>query len=533
MTVNGNVTRFLQRHALEQPSRVALKFEDRNYTYAEAEAETDRLARAFRDLGVRQGDAVCLIMPNCPEFVFTWFALARLGAITVPVNGEFTENRLARLINTVSAEIVVLDSRYDHTLAGALDQVSRVHTIIRRGPHSELAPASDRMIAFDEVQPVAPDPAPVAIVAPHDPFMLVFTSGSTGEAKAVEISHGYAEHWAVELTCHLDYRSDDVFFTCFPLFYSEATLMTVTPAMILGATAAVVERFSASRFWEQIRKMEATHFCAMGAVHWILLQQPPSERDRDHRVRVTNSGAVHERVREFEDRFGVRMVQEYGGTEYCLVAFHDDRPEPGIMGRPCEHHEILVVDDNDLPVPVGEVGEILVRPRVPHGCMSGYYRDGAETARAWRNLWYHTGDLGYADDTGLLRFAGRVKDVIRRRGRNIPPAEIETVLRDHPDISDCVAIAVPSELIEEDVKIVVEPRHGTTPNLDDIIRTARQRLPRYMQPRYLELVTEIPRLPSQKPDKAMLRKNWNTPATIDIDQPQQSYGARTQQPATP
>lgn len=518
MTQSSNVMRFLQRHAHEQPNRVALKFEDRTFTYADVEAKTDHLARAFRDLGVRQGDAICVIMPNCPEFVFTWFALARLGAITVPVNGEYTEDRLARLIKRVEAEIIVAHSRFDQALSNALEQVGAVHTVIRHGARSEVDAGHRRTITMDEFHPTKPDPAPVAAVAPEDPFMLIFTSGSTGEAKAVEISHGYAEYCTTNLARHAGHSSNDVLFTCFPLFHADAALMTVLPAVVLGATAAVVERFSASRFWDQIRSSEATTFTAMGAVQGILLMQPPNERDRDHRVRVTVAGAVHDRIRDFEDRFGIRLIQCYGATECGSAVWHlEGRPEPGILGRASQDHEVIVADETDRPVPAGTVGQILVRPRVPNACMSGYYSDYQETARAWRNLWYHTGDLAYADGTGLLHFAGRAKDVIRRRGRNIPPAEIETVLRSHPDIHDCAAIAVPSELIEDEVKVVVEPRPDTSPDLDDIIRLARERLPRYMRPRYLEIVTEIPKTPTGKPDKPALRQHWRTKTTIDLE----------------
>ncbi|MFE3002496.1 AMP-binding protein [Nocardia sp. NPDC059246] len=518
MTTKGNILRFLQQHLQDQPNGIAFKFEHRNYTYTEVDEETEQLAGAFRDIGVSQGDTVCLMLPNCPELIFSWWALARLGAVAVPINVEYTEERLARLINTAKARVVLVDSRFERALTAAVSRGSDVHTVIHRGPRSDADAGARRTVSFDDFKPVLPDPVPVADVQPHDPFMLLFTSGSTGEAKAVEISHGYAEHFATEKVRHFGHRSDDVLFTCYPLFHAEATLETVMPALILGATAAVVERFSASRFWDQIRELEATTFWATGTVQGILLSKPASPRDREHNLRFTYAGAVHDRVKEFEDRFGVHHIQYYGSTECGLVAFHVDGPaEPGIMGRPCEHHDVVIADENDEPVPAGTVGQILVRPRVAHGCMTGYYGDGNETAKAWRNLWHHTGDLAYVDETGLLRFAGRLKDVIRRRGRNIPPVEIETVLRKHPDVNDCAAIAVPAELAEDDIKVVVEPHPGSTPDVDAIIEMARESLPRHMQPRYFELVSEIPRTPTKKPDKPALRRNWRTPGTIDLD----------------
>ncbi|WP_433678692.1 AMP-binding protein [Nocardia sp. CA-119907] len=518
MTDSGNAMRYLEMHSRERPNHIALRFVDREYTYAEVHEETGRLAQAFGDLGVQRGDTICLIMPNCPEFVFTWYALARLGAITVPINGEYTEDRLARLINTASAEIVVVDSRYSESLSSALTLGTKVHTIIHHGSRPETGADQFRTIEFSTLGAGKSDAGPWTSVGPLDTFMLVFTSGSTGEAKAVEISHGFAESFTTSLANYAGYNRDDVLFTCFPLFHADAALTTVLPALILGGTAAIVERFSASRFWDQIRSLEATAFTAMGAVQGILLNRDPSEGDRDHQVRVTVAGAVHDRVREFEDRFGLQLIQVYGGTEFGLVAFHrDGRPAPGIIGRATEYHEILVADDDDVPVPPGTTGQLLVRPRVPQACMSGYYGDGAETARVWRNLWYHTGDLGYVDNAGVLHFAGRAKDVIRRRGRNIPPAEIETVLRTHPDVLDCAAIAVPSELIEDEIKAVIESRPGTNLGIDDIAELARQRLPRYMQPRYIEIVEEIPKTPTGKLNKPKLRQDWKTPSTVDLD----------------
>lgn len=519
MTATSNVMRFLQCRARENPNHLALKFENQSLTYAEVEARTDKLARAFRDAGVAKGDSVCLMLPNGPEFVLTWFAVARVGAVTVPINTEYKEDRVAKLLNAVDAKVVVSDARFGSSLERALDQVHTVHTVIEAGSSSDT-PGSDsyRRIRFEDFHPTSDDPAVLAVVEPGDAFMLVFTSGSTGEAKAVEISHGYAEHFTTELATHVGYSGDDVLFTCFPLFHTDAALLTVLPAIILGGTAAIVERFSASRFWGQVRRLEATAFTAMGAVQGILLSREPQPEERTHHVRVAVAGAVHSQIRAFEQRFGIRIAQVYGATEFGLVAFNPEGPaEPGILGRPCEHHEVIVADENDLPVPGGSVGQVLVRPRVPQACMTGYRGDGQETAKAWRNLWYHTGDLAYADETGLLHFVGRSKDVIRRRGRNIPPAEIETALRDIPGISECAAIAVPSELIEDEVKVVLEKREGAEPNVEDIIAIARERLPRYMQPRYIEIVNEIPRTATQKLDKVALRTNWRTETTVDVD----------------
>lgn len=518
---NRNVLRFIDEQARLRPRGVALHLEERSYTFAELHENVQVMASAFIKLGVRQGDTVCLVLPNCADFILAWFALARIGAITVPVNGEYAEDRLARLIATVDAEIVVVDSRYDENLAGALSRTCKVRTVIRRGPYAQLG--SCHTIALDDFLSSGSDEVPITHLEADDPFMLIFTSGSTGHAKAVEISHGRAEFGTTVLARHLGYRSDDVLFTCFPLFHGDAALMTVLPAVVLGCTAAVVERFSASRFWDQVRRTGATIFTAMGAVQGILLAQPENSNDRNHTVRLAVAGMVHDRVHEFEDRFGFRLKQVYGGTEFGLVAFNHGDPAPGILGKPSDDYDVIVADENDQVVPTGIVGQILIRPRVPNGMMNGYYGDYAETSRVLRNLWYHTGDLAYTDEAGVLHFSGRAKDVIRRRGRMIPPAEIETIFREQPDVHDCVAIGVPSELIEEDVKVVVELTPGTTADLHDIAGKASGRLPRYMRPRYIDVIAEIPKTPTGKPDKPLLRRTWRTPTTIDLEN-----GARTQ-----
>ncbi|MFE3002688.1 AMP-binding protein [Nocardia sp. NPDC059246] len=518
MAESSNVMTYLETWSSKQPDNLALAFAERSYTYAEVEAETNRLAYGLSELGVKKGDSVCLLMPNCAEFVFMWFALARIGAISAPVNGEYTGDRLARLINLSKARVVVSDARFDSVLTGAIDLAPQVHTIIRTGSDEVFRPEQCRVIAFSDfgmAGTAALSPIPVR---PNDPLMLVFTSGSTGEAKAVELSHGYALFSVMNKVRHMGYCREDVFFTCLPLFHASAALETVLPAIILGTSAAVIEKFSASQFWEQIRRFNATVFVAVGAMQGILLKQPPSDRDRDHRVQRVICGAVHDRVREFEDRFGIRVLQYYGSTECGSVAFNlDGKAEPGLIGRASENHEIIVADEDDRPVPIGMVGQLLVRPKVPQASMTGYFGDGAETARVWRNLWYHTGDLGYSDSSGTLHFAGRAKDVIRRRGRQVAPAEIETVIRAHRDISDCAAIGVPSELSDEEVKIVLEPIPGAEPSIEEIMNLVHERLPRYMYPRYIEFVDEIPKLAVGKVDKSALRKNWQTPRTIDVE----------------
>jgi crotonobetaine/carnitine-CoA ligase len=351
----------------------------------------------------------------------------------------------------------------------------------------------------------------------RDVAMLLFTSGTTGPSKGCVLSHRYAIRQGELLAEHLRITSSDVLYSPFPLFHADAATLTVVPAMVMGATAALGRRFSASGFWEEVRAFEATVFDFMGATLSILWKQPRRSDDSDNPVRLAWGVPMPAWADEFEARFGLKLLEVYGLTDAGVVAFYpyDEERRPGACGRPVHPYDVRVFDADDRELHAGQIGEIVVRPLEPSVTMAGYHGMPSETLSVFRNLWLHTGDRGYFDDDGYLYFVGRNTDSIRRRGENISAFEIEEVVLAHPDIVEAAAVGVPSELTEEDVKLCIVPRAGARISPRELIEFCKPRMARFMLPRYVEVMTELPRTQTQKVEKYRLRAAGVSSGTWD------------------
>ena len=509
-SIDDALTGAIARH----PERDFLRHGQASMTYAEVDEAARRVAAGLVRLGVASGDRVAVLMPNSIEHVLTLFACARIGAVQVPLNWEYTAESLARLLDMVTPTVFIADVQYQALVSATMDGTAADPRMILSDV-DQLGGRAAGEIRLEDLRDEAPL-ADAPSIHPGHPLMLIMTSGTTAAAKAVEISHGFALHLGSEAVWHQGYSDDDVLFSPYPLFHGDAPLLTVMPGLVAGITVAIGRKFSASGFWDEIRAHGATVFDYMGAVLAILGKQPPRDDDADNPVRLAWGGPAPANWRELEQRFGIKIREAYGATECCLPAWegHDRERVEGAAGRLCEHHEVRIADETGMPVPTGEIGEILVRSAVPHGQMNGYFGNAEATVKAWEGLWYHTGDRGSVDGDGNLRFSGRQKDVIRRRGRNIGAEEIESVAVGLAGVTDAAAIAVPSDLTEDDIKLVLHAE-GVEPAT--AVAFLRDRLPRYMVPRYIEVLDELPRTPTGKVDKNRLRGVWRTAGTWDVD----------------
>jgi carnitine-CoA ligase len=491
------------------------------YTYAAFDSAVNRRARGFADLGVGKGDTVCQMVPNGDDFLVNWMALAKLGAVEVGINTEFRGAALTRLLNSAQSHTLVLDPQFMPSIseiAGDLPHLRRIIYPATTGFVPDSALASFATHLLEEVTSDDDSPYHTAVTM-ADPLMLIFTSGTTGVSKAVEISHGYALHFASELIEHFGLVADDVVYSAYPLFHAEASILTFLVAVHCGARAVIMPKFSASRFWADVRSYGVTYTTLLGAVMSILWKQPEQPDDADNPLRIVTSCPTPDFWPEFERRFGVICRETYGATECCQPTW-DVLGQPhhdGGCGKPCDHHEVRIVNDLDEPLPVGVTGEIVVRPRDPYTSMTGYYGNEQATAEAFRNLWFHTGDLGYLDEAGFLHFVGRMKDSIRRRGKNISAYEVEEVLDQHPAVRESAVIAVPSDLTEDEVKAVITLRPGAAADPAELVEWARSKLPRYSVPRYVEVTDELPKSPTGKVQKVQLRADWCNRQTFDAD----------------
>ena len=337
--------------------------------------------------------------------------------------------------------------------------------------------------------------------------LLLYTSGSTGKSKAVRIPHRYVLRQAQGVIDGLSLRTDDVLYCPYPLFHLDAAVMTVAPALLLRAVAAIGERFSVSRYWEEMRQFQATVFDFMGATLTMLWKQPPGPQDRQHRARLGWGVPLPSWAPEFEARFGCRLVELYGSTEVGAILYTPQQEERrlGSCGKVLGPWRVMLADDEGFEVPVGTPGELLVRPEEPSVLMDGYWGQPEQSLNVLRNQWFHTGDILRKDADGWFYFVGRQKDIVRRRGENISAAEVEQVIETHEDVLECAVIGVPSELAEEDVMawIVLRPGAALTPSA--LAEWCVTRMAGFMVPRYIRMVGQLPKTPTDKPEKATLR----------------------------
>ena len=485
-----------------------LKFRDGELTYREVDRAANRVAQGLAAHGVDRGDHVAVMLPNSAELVHVVFALARLGAVAVPVNTAYRGHLLQHILDSSDATVVVVDGRYARELAQVTDGLPDLRLAVVHADGSESVPL-DRLGCPAAPYPgllVHGDDEPKVDVAFSDLQAIMYTSGTTGPSKGAMVPHALALVCAIDSLRFVSGGSRTIYCPL-PLFHAAGLWDGMLSALVSGASIAIVERFSASRFWDDVRRFDAQTAMGVFSMIPILLNQPAREDDRDNPLDTFYMGKSSLDAVFFE-RFGAHTVETYTSTEAGIAtASPYGEWRTGSMGRPhTERFDVAVVDEHDRELGPGEAGELVLRPKQPYVITTGYYGRPDATAECFRNLWFHTGDRAWFDDDGYFTFVDRMKDAIRRRGENISSFDLECAVNLHPSVLECAAIGVPSQLEEEEVKIVVVGRPGA--DLDEAALAAycEERLPAFMVPRYIELVDELPRTPTDKVAKHRLRE---------------------------
>lgn len=509
----------LHEKAVSHPSRTFLKHREGELTYREVDEASERLARGLAARQVRPGDHVAVMLPNSPDIVSLIFALARLGAVAVPVNTEYKGDLLRHVLSSSHASLLVVDEPLLDEIAGVAGPLPHLTAVIVRtqskfkdGFSSLGKPA---LPLSDLLEPTRPAP-PVA-VRHCDLQAIMYTSGTTGPSKGVMVPHAHALTNSLHSMEVMGYAPDETIYCPLPLFHAAALWDGAMSALLAGASLAIVERFSVSRFWDDVHRFDANVVMGVFTMIPILLKAPPSPEDRNHHLRAFYVGksAQDEALRK---RFGVRSVETYTSTEVGIATCSPyGEWRAGSCGRANEScFEVVVVDEMDREVGPGEPGELVVRPKRPFVMTPGYYGFAEATARSFRNLWFHTGDRMYRDADGYFYFVDRIKDCIRRRGENVSAFELEQVLSAHPEVLECAAFGVPSELEEEEIKVAVVAQGSRQLSPQELAAYCQEKLPSFMVPRYIEIVDELPRTPTEKIAKQVLRECGITQGTWDV-----------------
>lgn len=516
----------LRTAAAQAPEQPFIRMASGDWCYGWLDAESDRVAAGLHALGVRQGENVSLLLPNCITFAVLWFALAKLGAVTAPVNTAFRGQALRDAIDLVQSRLVITDTTLHGALTEVLPGLPRItQLVLAEGANAAAdatasAPTSTPIcLPYESLRQITPDATtlPRPVVGSADLCLLLYTSGTTGRSKAAMIPHRFVLGHARLVIEGLGLRPDDVLYCPYPMYHLDAAVMTIAPALLLRGVAAIGERFSVSRYWDEMRAFKATVFDFMGATLTMLWKQPPSLRDREHVARLGWGVPLPAWAPEFEARFGCQLVELYGSTEAGVMIYTplDEPRRPGSCGRPIGPFEVALQDEDGFTLGPGSTGELVIRALEPGLLMAGYYGMPEASLQAFRNLWFHTGDLLRQDADGYLYFVGRRKDMVRRRGENISAAEVEQVIESHPAVLSCAVYGVPSELTEEDVMACVVLRPGERPDAPALAAWCATRMARFMVPRYLRFAASLPKTPTDKVEKFRLQQMGITADTYD------------------
>lgn len=484
------------RRAAQYGDKPLLHCRDETVTYAEADRLSNRIAHGLAARGVGHGDVVATFMYNSTAQALIWFACAKIGAVYAALNVSLAKGDLAYSLNDTGAILLIVDDELAETYVAAKPELEVDPAVLVHGEAVAALPDAGgyRDLISDDAN------LPDVEVRPSDPCAIVYTGGSTSMPKGVLVAHLYYIAAAIRYQEIAQATDADVHYANSHFFHIGGQQLGLTGPLYCGMTTVMHKWFSASNYWATIRKYGVTVIDPLGTMMAVLLLAEPSPADREHKVRV-GVGIAASQVRkdlrdEFESRFGAPMLEVYAMTEMGVLLSSerlDDRRD-GSCGKPHGWAEIRVVDEFDNALPAGEVGQLILRPTVLNGAMLEYINKPKETLAAWRNLWYHSGDLGYLDADGYVFFVGREAHWIRRRGENVSAFEVEKAITSHPAVQDCGVVGVPSDLGEEDIKAYVQLADGVAaPDPGDIVAHCAEQIAYFKTPRYVEYVDAFPR----------------------------------------
>lgn len=513
----------LRHHARLRPDAVWLDTpeEGRRWTFAETLGAAEKVGVSLLASGCEPGDRVVIVADNSSQFVRTWVGTAVAGLVEVPVNTAYERDFLAHQVRTVEARAAIVDDVFAARFVEIAEAAATIRKfwVIDTGHRQEaldlLRDAGWEAAPWEELDERSEDDDAIElpVVRPQDLASVLFTSGTTGPSKGVAMPHAQMYFFAEECVSLVRLTDRDAWMSVTPLFHGNAQFMAAYPALVAGARFVTRSRFSASRWIDQIRESEVTVTNFIGVMMDFIAKQEPRPDDADNPLRcVFAAPTAATLVEPLGRRFGIEaFVEVFGLTETSapiISPYGEDRPAGAAGLAADEWFDVALVDpETDEEVEVGEVGELVVRPKVPFICSEGYFNMPDKTVEAWRNLWFHTGDALRRDADGWFYFVDRFKDALRRRGENISSYEVETAVLSHPAVVETAVIAVPadSEAGEDEVMAYVVTREPVT--AEALWEHFERRIPAFAVPRYIRFVEAMPKTPSQRVQKARLR-DW-------------------------
>ena len=507
----------LEEKAGKMGGKTFLEFKDQAFSYSDMDGNANRVANFLRSLGGGPGDGLAMIMKNSPRWLDVFFGLQKLGMYAVPVNVALRGDQLAYIIDDSDARFVVIDHDllpHYTAIAGGLGKVEKVIVNAQGAPREFVLPA-DAADLGEAYAPGSDASKPPVRYNPDDMMTIMYTSGTTGLPKGVVYRYGNSSVKAISIMSRFFLNGDDVYYTCYPLFHANALFLTVTPSLHAGCRVALGERFSASRFWDEMRRHRVTIFNGLGAVMPILMKQPARPDDGDNDVRaVLSAGCPADMWEVFEKRFGARIYEAYGAVDGAGVVLINLGTGPvGSMGKPLGS-KCRIVDGEGGDVPAGAPGELISyvgnRPSTVE-----YYKNAEASSDKVRDGWLYTGDLVYRDGKGYIYFLGRNTESMRCKGENVSAYEVEQAILKHPGVLECAVYAVPSELTEDDIMATLVPLEGETLDPESLPGFLADKLAKFAIPRYYRVVDALPKTETHRVIKRELESLGVTEDTYD------------------
>lgn len=518
----------LEEKAAKNRDRTFLYFKDRAISYAQMDTNANRVGNFLLKLGGKPGEGIAIMMKNSPRWLDLFFGSQKVGMFSVPVNVALRGDSLAYIFNNSGARYLFID--YDllefyQKVEGDLENVPRIIVNPENAPSDYRIP--EGMITLEEVYSEHTDTRrPEVKYRPDDPYMILYTSGTTGRPKGVVTRYGRTGVKAVGMLAGASLKRSDIYYTCLPLFHANAITLTVTTAMAVEAQVALSERFSARNFWDEVRRYNVTVLNTIGAMIPILLKQPERLEDSQNKLRYVMSAACPADMWEmFEKRFGVELYEGYGAIDGGgFITMNLGNAPVGSIGKPL-YGKYRLVDDKMQDVPQGKPGELVcwVGKKKEDSTVE-YYRDKESTSKKLKDGWLHTGDLMYKDKKGNLYFVGRATESMRRRGENVSAYEVENAILKHSDIIECAVYAVPSELAEDDIMASIVPLEGKQVDPKELIEFLQDKLAKFAIPRYIRIVDSLPKTETERVIKKLLEKEGLTEDTYDAEKARRPGG---------
>jgi long-chain acyl-CoA synthetase len=501
-----NLATMLRESAAAHPDKTLVHAGDAAFTFAEVDELAGRVATSLTALGLERGDKVAVQLPNLPQFLFSYFGILRAGLTMVPLNPLLTSHEIAyHLADSDAKVLITFEGFADAALAGAAQGPGVTSYVVSAAGN----PAPEGARDFRELL-AAEDTGIFVATSADDTAVLLYTSGTTGKPKGAELTHFQLFMNCTTAGNLFGVRQDDVSLGVLPLFHVFGLSSVLNMVVRFGATLVLVPRFEAKAVLDAMEKHRVTIFSGVPTMFIALLQEEIAGRDLSA-LRASCSGGASmpgEVIRAFEEKYdGVVVLEGYGLSESASTAtFNISAEERRVLsiGKPIWGVDMEIRGEQGEVLPTGpdNVGEIVIRG---HNIMKGYYKRPEETAKAIRNGWFHTGDLGYRDDDGFFFVVDRLKDLVIRGGYNVYPREVEEVLYAHADVVEAAVIGKPDDRLGEEVVAYVALRPGAASTADDLTAWCRERLAAYKYPREMNVVPALPKGPTGKILKRELR----------------------------